>query len=257
MEEHKIRLFDKLRLDIALIGNVIHGLFLHFLVFGGGKPHVSVHGAPNPSGRYRGYFTPHFTAWLGMFRRTLARVAPAAVERFFKEYTREGMKHFVRALTPIDVAALEADGWVFIEVPAKVFEAWIARTKRDGELIVNERTLVDLAASMFGDAVHHLPTQYVPRSGAPVIAVRTKIGDTLGLMQVAHFPDGCGMEGEDGELELAHPPGWYHLAENWWPEDARRAFFERWFGNGLGKVGKIVSKVDNYLKYVTSRRQPA
>lgn len=245
MDEHHIRFFDKVRLDISLLGDSVHGLFLHFLLFDG-DPHVTVHGKPNPKTTPLAH-TPHFTRWKGLLRRTLVRVAPKSIERFFEAWQREAIKLFGEALSPIDPTALEEEGWGFLEVRDKAIEAWIARHRKDGDLIVDEKTLVDLAASIFGEGTHHAPTRFVAPPGRLVAAVRLREGAGLPIMQVAHFPSGYGVEREDGEIELAHPAGWYRIVESWWPDEEKRAFFERYFGERLDKVRRIVTTVERLL----------
>jgi hypothetical protein len=256
MATHRIRLFDRFRLDVSLKDHGACDLFLHF-VDAPGDPHVTIFSEPNPQGQDRGRFTPHFTHRPSGFRRKLARISPTSIQQFVDEFTRESTEHFARSLSAVDVAELEAQGWSFLEAPHAALDAWLARATKGSEILANEERLVDLRDtvldSMLDESLHCRPTQRNSPAGVLVAAVRRTGSNEVEFMQVAHFPDGFGIKGAKGDVELAHLPGWYRIGARWWPEAEQRAFYERWFGPRLAKARKVISTIERSLDYCSRR----
>ncbi len=164
----------------------------------------------------KGLYTPHFSAECETgtpFRHYLPVIPENALVDELTRFGDEMVRKFARTLEPADLDSLEREGWTVHRVNWKAVRRWMrpaARRGRFGEFRIDARTISSFV-------LHVVRTATLPRAlmafpadqPARAVLIRFDEKGDLQVRSLFHFPDGFGCRAPDGEIVLAHAPGWY------------------------------------------------
>lgn len=161
---------------------------------------------------------PHFTAARGrydQFRWWFPAVETKDAIRVVKSAADELLRDCLGGLEPIDLHALEEQGWFLCGANFRILKRWLRLLlRRSREINFDEQAVSMLCSHMLRRLFR--PTAALTIPGDHLVrlaAVRQTEAGEVEVRSLARFPHGCGAPGPDGEPILLHPPGWYILPE--------------------------------------------
>lgn len=160
-----------------------------------GPSHVTVHYAPQETGKHAGKWTPHVTL-AGGRRFTLARVLPSTMERAAAAIGERLVRTWLAASRRVDLARLTQAGWrVHAPDTARVAHAWeTACTRGHGQYVVDDAAIAAvekcLADHFADDLVQPLDLLDRRDDGRPYLAFRARRGGLIQRVWLTWRPDG-------------------------------------------------------------------
>lgn len=212
---------------------------LLFFPRAGGRLHLTVHYAPNPSGRYAGFFSPHVTM-PGKSRWSLPAMAPDSVHQFFDHVGEEVRRQWVASVRRVPLNELALAGWAAVVVPPERVHEYLARYKTgDGVFRVRLPDASAIGAYVEMMAEHEVPVETLddlPESVTWVQIVRVTDRDELESANLYRLP--ASLEGDQAGA------GWYLLPNDWLKPDELGRMIARYcspeFFSVVRKLGRLL-----------------